>query len=108
MAANMPSNMISQLSHGMYEVGATNNDLVEKNIDSSSRPNEEEHASLYVCCIKNTVIDRDVTHISGVAIADDKRVCIGRKSLQLDCNRRECIYLKQASPFYTYFATTLS
>lgn len=49
--------MISQLSHGMYEVGATNNDLVEKNIDSSSRPNEEEHTSLTVCFNKDTVID---------------------------------------------------
>ena len=57
MATNMPSNMISQLSHGMYEVGATNNDLVEKNIDSSSRPNEEEHTSLIVCFNKDTVID---------------------------------------------------
>ena len=57
MATNMPSNMISQLSHGMYEVGAKNNDLVEKNIDSSSRPNEEEHTSLTVCFNKDTVID---------------------------------------------------
>ena len=51
MATNIPSNMISQLSHGMYEVGATNNDLVGKNIDSANRPNEEEHASLNVCSI---------------------------------------------------------
>lgn len=41
--------MISQLNHGIYEVGAANNDIVEKNIDSESRPNEGEHTSLNVC-----------------------------------------------------------
>lgn len=82
MATNMPGNMISQLSHGMYEVGATNNDLVEKNIDSSSRPNEEEHASLTVCFIKDTVIDHDfMRDLSRVDVVDEKHVCVWRESL---------------------------
>ena len=62
----------------MYEVGATNNDLVEKNIDSANRPNEEEHASFNVCSInkKGNKVDLHGARITFCITSSVRLACV--------------------------------